>query len=174
METIRSPIRNPSVKKPSSSDAKLFKPCAKRHGACGSRPSGPWPRKHAWRGSGRTRTRGEVSTGLPAARREIGRTYGLVLDLLGLAALECDPVALVLETLGGDQTLDLGSLGVGLRALLLGLDLATDDVLADLYPGEDVIISPEIPCFESHSSHSLPALLDFHHRSHRVGEDGIV
>lgn len=75
----------------------------------------------------------------------LGRTYGLVLDLLGLAALECDPVALVLQTLGGDQTLDLGSLGVGLRALLLGLDLATDDVLADLYPGENVIISPEIP-----------------------------
>lgn len=101
-------------------------------------------------------------------------TYGLVLDLLGLAALECDPVALVLQALGSDQTLDLGSLGVGLRALLLGLDLATDDVLADLYPGENVTISPEIPYTGSHSSHSLPALLDFHHRSHRVGEDGIV
>lgn len=103
-----------------------------------------------------------------------GGTYGLVLDLLGLAALECDPVALVLQALGSDQTLDLGSLGVGLRALLLGLDLATDDVLADLYPGGNVIISPEIPYIGSHSSHSLPALLDFHHRSHRVGEDGVV
>lgn len=101
-------------------------------------------------------------------------TYGLVLDLLGLAALECDPVALVLQTLGSDQTLDLGSLGVRLGALLLGLDLATDNVLADLYAGEDRIISPEIPHVESHSSHSLPELLDFHHRSHRVGEDGIV
>lgn len=64
-----------------------------------------------------------------------GVTYGLVLDLLGLAALECDTVALVLEALGSDQTLDLGSLGVRLGALLLGLDLATDDVLADLFPG---------------------------------------
>lgn len=112
--------------------------------------------------------------GLQTARRGSGGTYGLVLDLLGLAALECDPVALVLQALGSDQTLDLGSLGVGLRALLLGLDLATDDVLADLYPGGNVIISPEIPYIGSHSSHSLPALLDFHHRSHRVGEDGVV
>lgn len=111
---------------------------------------------------------GQFDRGLEVA------TYGLVLDLLGLAALECDPVALVLEALGSDQTLDLGSLGVGLCALLLGLDLATDDVLADLYPGGNVIISPEIPYFGSHSSHSLPALLDFHHRSHRVGEDGVV
>lgn len=57
-------------------------------------------------------------------------------------------MALVLQALGGDQALDLGSLGVGLRALLLGLDLATDDVLADLYAGENVIISPEIPCLD--------------------------
>jgi hypothetical protein len=104
----------------------------------------------------------------------VGATYGLVLDLLGLAALECDPVALVLETLGSDQALDLGGLGVGLGALLLRLDLATDNVLADLYPRGNVIISPENPYFGSHPSHSLPELLDFHHRSHRVGEDGIV
>lgn len=43
-------------------------------------------------------------------------------------------MALVLETLGGHKTLDLGSLGVGLLALALGLDLAADDVLADLLP----------------------------------------
>lgn len=67
----------------------------------------------------------------------MGYTYGLILDLLGLAALEGNPVALVLETLGGDQTLDLGSLGVRLLALALGLDLATDDVLADLYSRKD-------------------------------------
>lgn len=41
-------------------------------------------------------------------------------------------MALVLETLGRNQTLDLGGLGVGLLALTLGLDLATDNVLADL------------------------------------------
>jgi hypothetical protein len=60
------------------------------------------------------------------------KTYSLVLDLLSLAPLEGSAVALVLETLRGDQPLDLGSLGVGLLALALGLDLAADDVLADL------------------------------------------
>lgn len=59
-------------------------------------------------------------------------TYGGVLGSLRTAALECDTVALVLQTLGSDQTLDLGGLGVGLRALLLGLDFAADDELADL------------------------------------------
>lgn len=59
-------------------------------------------------------------------------THGLVLDLLGLAALESETVALVLQALGGDQSLDLGSLGVRLLALALGLDLSSDDVLADL------------------------------------------
>ena len=41
-------------------------------------------------------------------------------------------MALVLQTLRSDQTLDLGSLGVGLLALALGLHLTTDDKLADL------------------------------------------
>ena len=60
------------------------------------------------------------------------KTYGLVLDLLGLAALEGSAVALVLEALGGNQALDLGGLGVGLLVLTLGLDLAANDELADL------------------------------------------
>ena len=60
------------------------------------------------------------------------KTYGLVLDLLGLAALEGSAVTLVLEALGSDQTLDLGGLGVGGLALTLGLNLAANDVLADL------------------------------------------
>jgi hypothetical protein len=42
-------------------------------------------------------------------------------------------VTLVLETLGSNQALDLGGLGVGLLALTLGLDLTADDVLPDLY-----------------------------------------
>lgn len=41
-------------------------------------------------------------------------------------------MALVLETLGSDQTLDLGSLGVRLLALTLRLDFSSNDVLADL------------------------------------------
>ena len=59
-------------------------------------------------------------------------TYGGVLDLLGLAALECDAVTLVLEALRSDEALDARSLGVWLGTLLLGLDLTTDDELADL------------------------------------------
>ena len=41
-------------------------------------------------------------------------------------------MALVLETLGSDETLDARSLGVGLGTLSLGLDLTANDVLADL------------------------------------------
>jgi hypothetical protein len=41
-------------------------------------------------------------------------------------------VALVLQALGSNQALDLGSLGVWLLALTLGLDLTADDKLADL------------------------------------------
>jgi hypothetical protein len=59
-------------------------------------------------------------------------TYGSILGSLRAAALECDTVALVLEALGSDQTLNLGCLGVGLRALLLGLNLAADNELANL------------------------------------------
>ena len=47
-----------------------------------------------------------------------------------MAALECDPVALVLKTLGSDQTLDLGGLGV--VGLALTGDGTTDDELADV------------------------------------------
>lgn len=38
----------------------------------------------------------------------------------------------MLQALGSDQALDLGGLGVGLCALLLGGNLAADDELADL------------------------------------------
>jgi hypothetical protein len=41
-------------------------------------------------------------------------------------------MTLVLKTLGGDEPLNLGGLGIRRLALALGLDLATDDVLADL------------------------------------------
>lgn len=41
-------------------------------------------------------------------------------------------MALVLETLRGDKSLDLGSFGVGLLTLALGLDLTADDVFAEL------------------------------------------
>lgn len=38
----------------------------------------------------------------------------------------------MLQTLGSDETLDAGSLGIGFLAFALGLDLASDDELADL------------------------------------------
>jgi hypothetical protein len=60
-------------------------------------------------------------------------TYGSILGSLRATALECDPVALVLETLRSNKTLDLGGLGVRLLALALGLDFAADDELADLF-----------------------------------------
>jgi hypothetical protein len=41
-------------------------------------------------------------------------------------------VTLVLEALGGNEALDLGGLGVWLRALLLGLNLTANNELADL------------------------------------------
>lgn len=50
-------------------------------------------------------------------------------------------MTLVLETLGSNQALDLGGLGVRLLALLLGLDLSSNDVLADLYSGKNQSIS---------------------------------
>lgn len=59
-------------------------------------------------------------------------TYSLIADLLRLAALEGDPVTLVLQALGSDQALDLGGLGVRLLALTLGLHLTANDVLANL------------------------------------------
>jgi len=59
-------------------------------------------------------------------------TYGSILGLLSITALECDAVALVLQTLGSNQTLDLRGLGVRLLALTLWLHLTTDNELADL------------------------------------------
>jgi hypothetical protein len=50
-------------------------------------------------------------------------------------------VALVLETLRSNKALDLRSLGVGLLALVLGLDLSSNDVLADLFAVENGRIS---------------------------------
>jgi len=60
-------------------------------------------------------------------------TYSSVLGGFRAAALQGHPVALVLETLRSNQALDLGGLSVRLCALLLGLDLAADDELANLH-----------------------------------------
>ena len=65
--------------------------------------------------------------------RYVGNLRSLARSLRA-TALKGHAVALVLETLGSDEPLDLGRLGVGLLALILGLDLAANDVLADLFP----------------------------------------
>jgi len=67
-----------------------------------------------------------------ALGKDLSILVGSILGSLRAAALECDPVALVLETLRSNQTLDLGSLGVWPGALLLGLNLTADDKLADI------------------------------------------
>ena len=61
-----------------------------------------------------------------------GRTYRSVLGGFGLAALECHSVALVLETLRGDKTLDAGGLCIGFFAFGFGLNFTADDEFADL------------------------------------------
>jgi len=59
-------------------------------------------------------------------------TYGSLLLGLGTTALEGLEMSLALETLGSDEALDVGGLGVWLGTLLLGLDFAADDELANL------------------------------------------
>ena len=63
--------------------------------------------------------------------------HGLVLSLgllgvLSTTLLEGKNVTLTLENNGGNQTLDLGGLGVRLLLSVLGLNLATDNKLADI------------------------------------------
>jgi hypothetical protein len=104
--------------------------CAwKKHDACEGRPSVPWLREHVWRGLRHTRS-AMVSMMVDVRK---GRTYGCILGFFCIATLECDAMTLVLKTLRSDQTLDLGGLGVWLLALTLGLNLTTNDKLADLY-----------------------------------------
>ncbi len=74
----------------------------------------------------------------------------------------------MLQALGSDQALDAGSLGVGLLALALGLDLATDNVLADLLFPERFRIS-----LRYGRTQTLPELGDGNRRCSRVGDDGI-
>ena len=59
-------------------------------------------------------------------------TYSSVLDTFCLPALQGKTMALVLDALRSNETLDLGSFGVRFLALALGLDFTTDDEFADL------------------------------------------
>jgi len=64
--------------------------------------------------------------------KNLGILIGSVLAGLGTAALDCDAVALVLETLRSDQALDPGGLGIWLRALLLRLHFTADNKFTDI------------------------------------------
>jgi hypothetical protein len=55
-----------------------------------------------------------------------------ILGSLRSSSLEGDSVTLVLKALRGNEPLDLGSLGVWLLPLILGLDLATNNELANI------------------------------------------
>jgi len=57
---------------------------------------------------------------------------GSILGLLSIATLQGHTVTLVLETLWGNETLDLRSLGVWLLAFTLWLNLTTDNELANI------------------------------------------
>ena len=52
----------------------------------------------------------------------------------------------MLKTLRSNQTLDLGGLGVRLGALLLRLDFATDDELANLHRCVNILSSDSALC----------------------------
>lgn len=45
----------------------------------------------------------------------------------------------MLETLGGDEALDLGGFGVGFLAFAFGLDFATDDEFTNLLGTDDLV-----------------------------------
>jgi len=64
--------------------------------------------------------------------KELGVLIGSILGSFCFTALERQAVTLVLQTLGSNQTLDLGSLGVWLLALALGLDFTSNDELANI------------------------------------------
>jgi len=72
--------------------------------------------------------------------------FGLLLLLTVHApAVEAAEVTATLETKGSNETLDFGSLGVGLRIrLLLALNLSPDDVLPDIILLAQVEESPDL------------------------------
>ena len=80
--------------------------------------------------------------------QQLGVLVGSVLGSLRTSSLEGEAVSLVLDTLRGDESLDLGGLGIGLCTLLLGSDFATDDELAVmilvLYQKRSNIYIPDI------------------------------
>lgn len=71
------------------------------------------------------------SLSLNSFRKSNHQQTAHLLLVLSVALLQCEPVALVLESAGSDEALDLRRLGLGLLPLLGG-DLTANDVLADV------------------------------------------
>jgi len=61
------------------------------------------------------------------------QTYRSIFGSLGSSSLESDSVTLMLKTLRSNEPLDLGSLGIWLLPLALGLDFAANNELANLF-----------------------------------------
>lgn len=93
----------------------------------------------------------DISWGIVEIEHRI--TYGSILGTLSITTLECESMTLVLETLWGDQTLDLWCLGVDLLALTLWLNLTTDNEFTDLTH----FISISLWIYFSHSISQAPA-----------------
>jgi len=85
---------------------------------------------------GRCSSLAEISTGGLCFGDTLGEDGGIfvssILGSLSVTALQRNAMALVLKTLWGNQSLNLGSFGVRLLALTLWLDFTTDDKLADI------------------------------------------
>jgi len=64
--------------------------------------------------------------------KQLRIVIGRILRGLRSPPLKCDPVSLVLDTLGGDETLDLGGFGVWFLAFTLGLNLSSDNEFSNI------------------------------------------
>lgn len=58
--------------------------------------------------------------------------YGFIFDFFGLVVFECNVVMFVLEVLGSDEMLDVGSFGVGFFVFIFGGDFVMNDVFVNL------------------------------------------
>ncbi len=72
-----------------------------------------------------------------------------------MTTLQGDPMSLVLETLGRDETLDLWGLLVWFLAFALGLDFTADDEFANLL-NTQVINTPVIQIVGVDNVHHRP------------------
>jgi hypothetical protein len=65
-------------------------------------------------------------------RKQLSILIGCILRSLCSSTLQCNSVSLVLETLWGDESLNLGSFGVWLFAFTLWLNFSSNDEFANM------------------------------------------